>query len=256
MKSRILQSERNAKRVKYACYISNVTMAAVVSLSPLLFLTFKEMYDISFTLLGLLVAINFATQLLIDLLFSLFSHRLNIPALIRTMPILAVVGFNVYALAPFVFSGSQVYIGLVIGTIIFSAASGLAEVLLSPIFAELPSDNPDRDMSKLHSIYAWGVGDGLAALVGKRYGKHKIKWKMADGKKSVEGSFAMFLCSLVSVYVVLLVRGGIGVPMCLVIALLVSIVSTIAELCAKDGWDTVICPVSAMLVIIPMVTLF
>lgn len=157
MKSRILQSERNAKRVKYACYISNVTMAAVGNLSPLLFLTFKEMYDISFTLLGLLVAINFATQLLIDLLFSLFSHRLNIPALIRTMPILAVVGFNVYALAPFVFSGGQVYIGLVIGTVIFSAASGLAEVLLSPIFAELPSDNPDRDMSKLHSIYAWGV---------------------------------------------------------------------------------------------------
>ena len=108
----------------------------------------------------------------------------------------------------------------------------------------------------LASIYAWGIGDGLAALVGKRFGKHKIKWRFADGKKSVEGSAAMFLCSLVAVFTVLMVRGGIGVPMCFVIALFAAIVSTVAEMCAKDGWDTVICPVSAMIVIIPLVTLF
>ena len=107
----------------------------------------------------------------------------------------------------------------------------------------------------LATIYAWGIGDGLAALVGKRFGKHKIRWRFADGKKSVEGSAAMFLCSLVAVFTVLMVRGGIGVPMCCTIALLAAIVCTVAELCAKDGWDTVICPVSAMVVIIPMVTL-
>ena len=107
----------------------------------------------------------------------------------------------------------------------------------------------------LASIYAWGIGDSFAALVGKRFGRHKIKWKLADGKKSVEGSLAMFLCSLVSVFAVLLVRGGMGVTMCFVIALLTAFVSALAELCAKDGWDTVICPVSAMVVILPMVTL-
>ena len=107
----------------------------------------------------------------------------------------------------------------------------------------------------LASIYAWGIGDGLAALVGKRFGKHKIKWKMADGKKSVEGSLTMFLCSLVSVCAVLLIRGGISIPMCFVIALLAAIVSTVAEMCAKNGWDTVICPVSAMIVILPLVAL-
>ena len=107
----------------------------------------------------------------------------------------------------------------------------------------------------LASIYAWGIGDGLAALVGKRFGKHKIKWRLADGKKSVEGSAAMFVCALTAVFAVLLIRGGIGTPLCFVIALFSAIVSTIAEMCAKDGWDTVICPVSAMLVILPMVTL-
>ncbi|MBQ8407780.1 MAG: phosphatidate cytidylyltransferase [Clostridia bacterium] len=107
----------------------------------------------------------------------------------------------------------------------------------------------------LASIYAWGVGDALAALVGKRFGKHKIKWKLADGKKSIEGSLAMFLCSLVSVFTVLFVRGGISIPFCIVIAALTAVVCTLSEMCAKNGLDTVICPTSAMVVIIPLVML-
>ena len=47
----------------------------------------------------------------------------------------------------------------------------------------------------LACVYAWGVGDAFAALVGKRFGKHKIRLKFADRKKSVEGSAAMFLTS-------------------------------------------------------------
>ena len=107
----------------------------------------------------------------------------------------------------------------------------------------------------LASIYAWGIGDGLAALVGKRFGKHKIQWKASDGKKSVEGSLTMFFCALVSVFAVLLARGGISVILCFVIALLASCVCTVAELISKNGLDTVVCPVAAMIVILPLVTL-
>ena len=63
---------------KYACYSTNIAMAAVASLSPLLFVTFREMYNISYTLLGLLVVINFSTQLLVDLVFSFFTRFFNI----------------------------------------------------------------------------------------------------------------------------------------------------------------------------------
>ena len=108
----------------------------------------------------------------------------------------------------------------------------------------------------LASIYAWGIGDGLAALVGKRFGKHKIKWKLSDGKKSVEGSLTMFICAFVSVFTVLMLRGGISLPLCLVIAALAALVCTISELGAKNGLDTVICPVSAMIVIVPLVLIF
>ena len=108
----------------------------------------------------------------------------------------------------------------------------------------------------LASIYAWGVGDALAALVGKRFGKHKIKWKIADGKKSMEGSLAMFVCALVSVSTVLLIRGGISIPICLCIAVLSAFVCAFTELCAKNGLDTVICPTAAMTVIIPLVMIW
>ena len=60
------------KRVKLACYTTNICMAITANLSPILFLTFHNKYDISFSWLGLLVLINFATQLIIDLFFSFF----------------------------------------------------------------------------------------------------------------------------------------------------------------------------------------
>ena len=131
-------------------------MSIVGNLSPLLFLTFRELYGISYSLLGTLVLINFVTQLTIDLIFSFFSHKFHIPTVLKVMPVLTVVGLLLYALAPVLFP-SAVYLGLAIGTVLFSVSSGLAEVLISPVIAALPSDNPERDLSKLHSIYAWGV---------------------------------------------------------------------------------------------------
>ncbi|MBQ8716719.1 MAG: MFS transporter [Clostridia bacterium] len=147
---------QNNKRVKLACYTTNVTMAVVGNLSPVLFMTFRSLYGISYSLLGLLVLINFVTQLTIDLIFSFFSYKFNIQKAVKLTPVISVFGLLIYALWPFLLP-NHVYVGLVIGTVIFSVSSGFAEVLISPVIAALPSDNPDREMSKLHSIYAWGV---------------------------------------------------------------------------------------------------
>ena len=70
--------DKNQKRVKLARYTVNATMSAVGNLSPILFLTFRNLYGISYTLLGLLVFINFITQLIVDLILSFFSHKFNI----------------------------------------------------------------------------------------------------------------------------------------------------------------------------------
>ncbi|MBQ7344053.1 MAG: MFS transporter [Clostridia bacterium] len=146
----------NTKRIRSACYCMNVAMAVIGNLPPILFLTFHNKFGISFSLLGLLVLLNFSTQLLIDLVFSFFSHKFNIPLTVKLTPLISVLGLVIFVAWP-TFLPSSAYLGLVIGTIVFSASSGLAEVLLSAVIAALPSDNPDRDMSMLHSIYAWGA---------------------------------------------------------------------------------------------------
>lgn len=147
---------QNTARVKYACYTANVSMSIVSNLSPILFVTFRNLYGISYSLLGMLVLVNFVTQLIVDVLFSFFSHKFNIPLCVKLTPVLVILGLLVYALYP-LFLPQTAYVGLVLGTIIFSAAGGFGEVLISPVIAALPSDNPEREMSKTHSIYAWGV---------------------------------------------------------------------------------------------------
>ncbi len=148
--------EQKYRRLKYACYTTNITMAVIGNLPPVLFLTFRNLYGISYSLLGLLVLINFITQLGIDLIFSFFSHKFNISKTVKLTPLIAATGLLFFIVAPLLFPDC-VYLGLVIGTIIFSASGGLAEVLISPVIAAIPSKDPDREMSKLHSIYAWGV---------------------------------------------------------------------------------------------------
>lgn len=149
-------STPNFKRTKLACYAAYFTMSSIFSLPPLLFVTLREMYGISYTLLGTLVLTNFFTQLTIDLIFTCFSKYFNVKKIVRIMPLITTAGLTLYALSPTLFP-NHVYLGLLLGTITFSVSAGLSEVLLSPVIAAIPSDNPQRDMSALHSLYAFGV---------------------------------------------------------------------------------------------------
>ena len=145
----------NFKRTKLACYTAYFTMSSIFCVPPLLFMTFHNLYNISYTLLGTLVLTNFCTQMLVDLIFTLFSKKFNIQKVVRVMPCITSLGLFIYALIPQFFP-QYAYIGLVVGTIIFSVSAGLSEVLLSPVIAAIPSDNPQKDMSMLHSLYAFG----------------------------------------------------------------------------------------------------
>ena len=148
--------QNNVKYLKLACYTTNVTMSAVANLSPLLFITFRSLYGISYSLLGTLVLVGFSTQLIVDLIFSFFSHKFNIEKTVKATPLIAVFGLTFYSVWPFVFP-NDIYLGLLLGTVIFASSAGLAEVLISPVIAAIPSKDPDKEMSKLHSVYAWGV---------------------------------------------------------------------------------------------------
>ncbi|MBR2906491.1 MAG: MFS transporter [Clostridia bacterium] len=146
----------NYKRTRIACYSTYLTMASAFVLPPMLFNTFHEMYGISYTLLGTLVLINFCTQLAIDLVFTFFSRYFNVRIISRIMPLITTTGLMLYAIIPNLLP-QYAYGGLVAGTLIFSVAAGLSEVFISPLIAALPSDNPEREMSFLHSLYGFGV---------------------------------------------------------------------------------------------------
>lgn len=146
----------NFKRTKLACYAAYFTMSSVFSLPPLLFATLQDMFGISYTLLGTLVLTNFCTQLAVDLIFTVFTKHFNVKKVVRAMPLITSAGLLIYAAIPSLFP-EHAYAGLLIGTVLFSVSAGLSEVLLSPVIAAIPSDNPQKDMSMLHSLYAFGV---------------------------------------------------------------------------------------------------
>lgn len=167
----------NFKRTKFACYAAYFTMSSIFCLPPMLFVIFHETYGISYTLLGALVAVNFVTQLGIDLIFTAFSKHFPISKIVKIMPIITCLGLAVYALIPWLFPDIA-YWGLIAGTVIFSVSAGLSEVLLSPTIAAIPSKNPQRDMSLLHSLYAFGVLTMVAvsSLFLKIFGKENWRY--------------------------------------------------------------------------------
>lgn len=146
----------NCRRTKRICYYTNLAMASIFCLPPILFTTFHEMYGLSFTMLGLLVVVNFCTQLAIDLIFAFWGKYFNPHTALRITPLLTGVGLMLYALVPLFFP-EKAFVGLIAGTIVFSLSAGLSEVLVSPTVDALPSETHDKDMAALHSLYGYGL---------------------------------------------------------------------------------------------------
>ena len=92
LRPRCRRVDKKYSKLKAACYSANISMSIVSSLSPVLFLIFRTLYGISYSKLGLLVLISFITQLGVDLIFSFFSHKFNIPTTLRINPLLTIIG--------------------------------------------------------------------------------------------------------------------------------------------------------------------
>ena len=91
------------------------------------------------------------------------------------------------------------------------------------------------------AIVMWGAGDTAAALVGVPFGRHKIR--LADGKKSWEGSLAMFAVSLVGGLCMLLPMQRIPLPEALLSSCVCALLGTVTELFSPGEFDTVTVPI-------------
>lgn len=102
------------------------------------------------------------------------------------------------------------------------------------------------------AILMWGTGDAAAALVGIPYGKHKIKFKPVDGKKSLEGSIAMFVVCVLSGATVLYFGQKLPLPQAMLHAAAGALFGTVTELVSPSEWDTVTVPlvIAAVLLIL------
>lgn len=87
--------------------------------------------------------------------------------------------------------------------------------------------------------------DGLAALVGKRYGQ--MLYATDEGTKSIEGSLTFFLVAFVATMLALLIWGTESLPHLLVLALLFGIVTVVIEAIAWRGLDNLFLPLLGFL---------
>ncbi len=108
----------------------------------------------------------------------------------------------------------------------------------------------------LACVYAWGFGDGAAALIGTKFGKHHLTGRFIDGNKTIEGTLAMFVVSFLSVLIVLLASGKVVWYGNAPIAALTAAVCAAVELHTRNGMDTLTCPIAAATVILPLVRIW
>ncbi len=138
-----------------ACHLGNITMAAISSFLPLIFVTLRNEFGFSYSKLGLLVLVNFTTQVAVDFSVSAFVDKYGFRRFIVASTVLTVIGFSLFAAAPLL--SDRPYPIFVIAAIIFSGSCGLLELLLSPIVNSIPTDEKAKAMSLLHAFYCWGV---------------------------------------------------------------------------------------------------
>ncbi|MDE7283416.1 MAG: TSUP family transporter, partial [Lachnospiraceae bacterium] len=100
------------------------------------------------------------------------------------------------------------------------------------------------------AILMWGTGDAAAALVGIPFGKHKVRLKFTDGKKSWEGTAAMFLVSLICGLSVFILYCHFPFWKSLLPIFAGAIVGAATETCSPSEYDTVTVPVAILAVLL------
>ncbi len=79
-----------------------------------------------------------------------------------------------------------------------------------------------------------GYGDGLATIIGKRFGKVKL-YK----NKTLIGSFSMFIISFVTTFILLIIYNPVNI---IVFSIIVAFTGTICELISSKGFDNLTVP--------------
>lgn len=144
---------QNYNATIYACYLGYITQAVVNNFAPLLFLIFARDFGLSLAQITFITSVNFAVQLLVDLLSVRVVDKVGYRPCIIIAHILAAAGILGLSVLPFVLPA---YTGLMICVVLYAIGGGLIEVMISPIVEACPTERKEAAMSLLHSFYCWG----------------------------------------------------------------------------------------------------
>lgn len=117
-------------------------------------MVFRDKYGLSFEMIGRLILINFATQIIVDYIAIKIADQVGHRKMLVLSQICSALGLSLLGICPLL--TNKPYIGLIIAVIIYATGGGLTEVLVSPIVDRLPLGNKQAAMSLLHSFYCWG----------------------------------------------------------------------------------------------------
>lgn len=147
-----------------ACFIGYIIQAIVNNFVPLLFLTFQSSYGIPLSRITLLITVNFAVQLVVDLASVSFVDRIGYRMSLLIAHAVSAMGLVGLVILPEILPDA--YAGLLVSVVCYAIGGGLLEVLVSPVMESCPTDNKEKAMSMLHSFYCWGhVGVVLASTL-------------------------------------------------------------------------------------------
>ena len=150
-----MTKQKNYKKTLLACYLGFVTQAISANFTPLLFLTFKNVYGVGLEKIALIPLVFYFTQLLIDFAAAKFVDKIGYRTCVVSSQVLSAVGLVLMAILPELLPVP--FAGILIAVVLYAMGSGLVEVLVSPIVEACPFENKDGMMSLLHSFYCWGA---------------------------------------------------------------------------------------------------
>ena len=138
----------------YASYLGYITQAIVNNFAPLLFLTFSRSYSLGLEKIALITTVNFAIQLLVDLISAGVIDRIGYRVSVMAAHFFSSAGLIALAFLPRLFTDP--FHGILTAVVLYAIGGGLIEVLISPIVEACPTEKKEAAMSLLHSFYCWG----------------------------------------------------------------------------------------------------
>jgi len=117
--------------------------------------------------------------------------------------------------------------------------------------------SPNQMYFPIAGILLMIISDTLASIIGKKYGKRKIKLPWLKTLRSLEGSLAFFISGFVLCFIAFtflgvsnpITQNHLTLEIALLYSLITSALATIVELISPSTWDDLTIPIATVVIV-------